>query len=97
MKKQVTIKKDVFYCDICGKKIEKKAVPPFVTIEYQTVYNACETLTLGNDYEYFGCNLDLCARHCELLGRVVRKKVEDALAFLIDKQKTKDEINKQEE
>lgn len=97
MKKQVTIKKDVFYCDICGKKIEKKAVRPFVNIEYQTVYNIGGTLTLDSDHEYFGCNLDLCANHCKLLGRVVREKVEDTLAFLEDEQKVKDEINKQEE
>ena len=97
MKKQITIKKDVFYCDICGKTIEKKAVLPFVTIEYQKVYNIGGTLTLDNDYEYFGCKLDLCAHHCNLLGKVVRKKTEYALAFLEEEQKIKDEINKQEE
>lgn len=89
MKKQVTIKKDVFYCDICGKVVEKKAETPFVGVNYQATY--------GSEHESFGCNLDLCSHHCILLGRVVYEKVADALAFLKDEQKVKDEINKQKE
>ena len=42
--------------------------------------------------EDIGCKYDLCAYHSTILGSIVRRKVADALAFLEDEQKVKDEI-----
>lgn len=95
MKKQVTIKKDVFYCDICGKVVERNAMAPFVIVHYLTTFD--DGKTREQDTEDIGCKYDLCAYHSTILGNLVRRKVLDALAFLEDEQKVKDEINKQEE
>ena len=94
MKKQVTIKKDVFYCDICGKVVERNAMAPFVIVRYLTTFD--DGKTREQDAEDIGCKYDLCAYHSTILGSIVRRKVLDALAFLEDGQKVKDEINKQE-
>lgn len=94
MKKQVTIKKDVFYCDICGKVVERNAMAPFVIVRYLTTFD--DGKTREQDAEDIGCKYDLCAYHSTILGSIVRRKVLDALVFLEDEQKVKDEINKQE-
>lgn len=95
MKNQVTIKKDVFYCDICGKVVERNAMTPFVIVRYLTTFD--DGKTREQDTEDIGCKYDLCAYHSTILGSIVRRKVSDALAFLEDEQKVKEEINKQEE
>ena len=95
MKKKTQVTKEITYCDVCGKVVERNAMAPFVTVRYLTTFDGGKTRE--QDAEDIGCNLDLCSHHCILLGRVVYKKVADALAFLEDEQQVKDEINKQEE
>lgn len=94
MKKKVQVTKEITYCDVCGEVVERNAMNPSVTVRYLTTFDNGKTRE--QDAEDIYCAYDLCAYHSTILGRIVSEKVADALAFLEDEQKVKDEINKQE-
>lgn len=95
MKKKVQVTKEITYCDVCGEVVERNAMTPYVIVRCLTTFDDGKT---HEEYtEDIGCKYDLCAYHSTILGRIVREKVLDALAFLEDEQRVKDEINKQEE
>lgn len=93
MKKTVTYTKDVYYCDICGAKIEKNIRAPYTTTYYQSEYlqdqidDKCQVNFPG---------VDLCGYHSRMLGALMAERVKEALSFLNDKQKLI-EIIKQKE
>ena len=90
MKKKVQVTKEITYCDVCGKAVERNAMTPFVIVRYLTTFD--DGKTREQDTEDIGCKYDLCAYHSTILGRIVREKVLDALTFLEDEQRVKDEI-----
>lgn len=92
MKKKIQVTKEITYCDVCGEVVERNAMNPSVTVRYLTTFDNGKTRE--QDAEDIGCAYDLCAYHSTILGRIVREKVSDALAFLEDEQKVKDEIEK---
>ena len=92
---KIQVTKEITYCDVRGKVVERNAMAPFVIVRYLTTFD--DGKTREQDAEDIGCKYDLCSYHSTILGSTVRRKVADALAFLEDEQKVKDEINKQEE
>lgn len=90
MKKKIQVTKEITYCDVCGKVVERNAMNPFVTVRYLTTFD--DGKTHEQDAEDVGCEYDLCTYHSAILGSIVRRKVSEALAFLEDEQKVRDEI-----
>lgn len=92
MKKQEIIKKDVYYCDVCGQKVEKNVIDPYISFHYQGEFNN----KIYDDCEEFSAKLDLCGFHSRCLGDIIYKKLTDALSFLEDNNKVKELIKKDE-
>ena len=92
MKKREIIKKDVYYCDICGQKVEKNVIDPYISFHYEDEFDN----KIYDDRLEFSTKLDLCSFHSRCLGGIIYKKLKDALSFLEDDNKVK-ELIKQDE
>ena len=95
MKKTETYTKDVYYCDICGAKIENNVRAPYTVTHYQA---KSEYSDEPIKYEHEECShlVDLCSYHSHILGALMAERVKEALSFLSNKQKLI-EIIKQKE
>ena len=93
MKKTETYTKDVYYCDICGAKIENNVRVPYTTTYYQEEYLQ-DQISYKYD-EHFPC-INLCGYHSRMLGSLMVDCVKEALSFLNDKQKLIEIIKRKE-
>ena len=92
MKKTETYTKDVYYCDICGAKIENNVRAPYTTTHYQAEYLD----DIKYEHEERSHCLDLCGYHSRMLGALMAECVKEALSFLHDKQKLIEIIKRKE-
>jgi len=96
MKKTETYTKDVYYCDVCGKKIEHNVVNPYVVVRYQSIIESNKSSKLYDDSIEFNSNLDLCGYHSRCLSNIILNKLSETLSFLNDNSKVEDLIKKEE-
>lgn len=95
MKKTETYTKDVYYCDICGAKIEKNVTAPYTTTHYRVESEYSDDPIKYEHEERSHC-VDLCGYHSRMLGALMAERVKEALSFLNDKQKLIEIIKRKE-
>lgn len=93
MKKAETYTKDVYYCDICGAKIENNVRTPYTVTHYQAEY--LDDKIKDEHEEHFPC-VDLCGYHSRMIGFLMVDSVKESLSFLHDKQKLIEIIKRKE-
>ena len=95
MKKTEIYTKDVYYCDICGEKIENNVRAPYTTTHYQAESEYSDEQIKYEHEERSHC-VDLCGYHSRMLGVLMAERVKEALSFLNDKQKLIEIIKRKE-
>ena len=66
---KVTQTKEIYYCDICGKKLTKKDTKffgPWATLHYLTKYDKYQ-----EEHDDFSSRLDLCTECNEKLSKLI--------------------------